>query len=182
MTAGTHDVPRPAAPSTLELFTPKLLTVFREGYGAGQLRRDAIARLGINAEDVLDVIETIGGKRVGTVVEGEKRFHLQVRFNQDVRATLDRIRDLRVSGPEHDAGPRALVPLSQLAELKLETGPAQISRERISRRITVEANVRGRDLAGYVAEAQRRCVAVAPNAAAKHRRRRTPRRRDNKTK
>ncbi|WPZ32146.1 SulP family inorganic anion transporter [Thalassobaculum sp. OXR-137] len=45
MTAGTHDVPRPAAPSTLELFTPKLLTVFREGYGAGQLRRDAIAGL-----------------------------------------------------------------------------------------------------------------------------------------
>jgi heavy metal efflux system protein len=119
-----------------------------------RLKRDAIARLGINAEDVLDVIETIGGKRIGTVVEGEKRFHLQVRFDKDVRATLDRIRDLRVSGPERDTGPRSLVPLSQLADLRLETGPAQISRERISRRITVEANVRGRDLASTVADAQ----------------------------
>jgi heavy metal efflux system protein len=119
-----------------------------------RLKRDAIARLGINAEDVLDVIETIGGKPIGTVLEGQKRFQLQVRFGGDIRETLDRIRDLPVAGPAHGDGPPAQVPLSQLADLSLETGPAQISRERISRRITVEANVRGRDLASTVAAAQ----------------------------
>ncbi|MBL4845943.1 MAG: efflux RND transporter permease subunit [Planctomycetes bacterium] len=119
-----------------------------------RLKRDAIARLGINVEDVLDVIETIGGRSVGTVVEGQKRFDLQVRFNSDVRSTLDRLGDLRVSGPAEGDGPPAQVPLSQLVELRLESGPAQISRERVSRRITVEANVRGRDLASTVTDAQ----------------------------
>jgi len=119
-----------------------------------QLKRDAIARLGINAEDVLDVIETIGGRSVGTVLEGQKRFQLQVRFGGDVRSTLEGIRDLRVSGPAEGDGPPLQVPLSQLVDLRLESGPAQISRERISRRITVEANVRGRDLASAVADAQ----------------------------
>ncbi|MCA8924419.1 MAG: efflux RND transporter permease subunit [Planctomycetes bacterium] len=118
-----------------------------------RLKRDAIARLGINAEDVLDVIETIGGRSAGTVVEGQQRFQLQVRFGGEVRSTLERLRDLRVAGPAGD-GPPAQVPLSQLVDLRLESGPAQISRERISRRITVEANVRGRDLASTVADAQ----------------------------
>jgi len=119
-----------------------------------RLKRDAIARLGINAQDVLDVVETIGGKQVGTVVEGQQRFRLQVRFSSDVRRALDGIRDLRVAAPRDGDGPPAQVPLSQLVDLSLETGPAQISRERISRRITVEANVRGRDLASTVADAQ----------------------------
>ncbi|HBP19684.1 MAG TPA: CusA/CzcA family heavy metal efflux RND transporter, partial [Planctomycetes bacterium] len=57
-------------------------------------------------------------------------------------------------GPAREGQPPAQVPLDQLAELRLEAGPAQISRERVSRRITVEANVRGRDLASAVAAAQ----------------------------
>ncbi|MGE0709905.1 MAG: efflux RND transporter permease subunit [Planctomycetota bacterium] len=119
-----------------------------------RLRRDAIARLGINAEDVLDVVETVGGKQLGTVLEGQRRFALQARFSGDVRASLDAIRELRVAGPAGPDGIPAMVPLSQLADIRIESGPAQISRERISRRITVEANVRGRDLASAVAEAQ----------------------------
>lgn len=119
-----------------------------------RLKREAIARLGINAEDVLDVVETIGGRSVGTVVEGQRRFELQVRFDAKVRGALDRVGDLRVAAPSHEGRPPAQVPLSQLAEITLESGPAQISRERISRRITVEANVRGRDLASVVADAQ----------------------------
>ena len=70
-----------------------------------QLIRDAIARLGVNAEDVLDVIETIGGRSVGTVLEGQERIQLQVRFGGDVWSTLDGIRDLRVSGPAEGDGP-----------------------------------------------------------------------------
>ncbi len=119
-----------------------------------RINRDAIARYGINAEDVLEVIESIGGNQVGTVLEGQKRFALQVRFGDSVRADLDRIRDLKIAGPPQGDGSPRLIPLSQLASIEIEEGPAQISRENISRRITVEANVRGRDLASFVAEAQ----------------------------
>ncbi|MFQ5463318.1 MAG: efflux RND transporter permease subunit, partial [Phycisphaerae bacterium] len=119
-----------------------------------RINRDAIARYGINAEDVLEVIESIGGKQVGTVVEGQKRFALQVRFGDELRNGLDRIGDLKIAGPAIGDGPPRLIPLSQLASIDIEEGPAQISRENISRRITVEANVRGRDLASFVAEAQ----------------------------
>jgi cobalt-zinc-cadmium resistance protein CzcA len=118
-----------------------------------RIDRQAIARYGINAADVLDVVETVGGKDVGTVLEGQKRFALQVRFAAASRDSVDAIRDLRVAGPERD-GVRAQIPLSQLADIYLEDGPAQINRDRISRRINIEANVRGRDLASFVAEAQ----------------------------
>lgn len=116
--------------------------------------RDAIARYGINADRVLDVVEMIGGKAVGTVLEGQKRFTLQVRFGPEVRGDLSRVRNLRVAAPSPDGGPPRQIPLSQLADISVEDGPAQISRDRISRRINVEANVRGRDLASFVAEAQ----------------------------
>ena len=116
--------------------------------------RRAIARLGLNAEDVLDVIETIGGRAVGTVIEGQRRFSIQARFDPSVRADLEALRDLPVAlhGPEN--GPAPWVPLSQVADVRIATGPAQISREKIRRKITVEANVRGRDLASAVAEAR----------------------------
>jgi len=118
--------------------------------------REAAARYGINAEDVLDVVEVVGGLPAGVVVEGQKRFVLQVRFSPEVRADPSRIEDLRVAAPSLSPdSPRALIPLTQVAHVNLEEGPAQISRENISRRISVEANVRGRDLASVVAEAQR---------------------------
>lgn len=117
--------------------------------------REAVARYGINAHDVLDVVETVGGKSAGVVLEGQKRFALQLRFSDSVRQDLERIRSLRVAGPAlAPGGPPRLIPLSQIAEITVEDGPAQISRDKISRRINVEANVRGRDLASFVAEAQ----------------------------
>lgn len=119
-----------------------------------RIDRDAIARYGINAEDVLEVIECIGGKHVGTVLQGQKRFAMQVRFEPSIHGDLQKLRDLRIAGPPMGSGPPRLIPLSQLASIDIEEGPAQISRENISRRITVEANVRGRDLASFVAEAQ----------------------------
>ncbi len=119
-----------------------------------RVNRDAIARYGINADAILDVVETIGGTPVGTVLEGEKRFTLQARFDPKVRENLHRIRDLRVAAPSLDGTPVRQIPLSQLADIRIEDGPAQISRDRISRRINVEVNVRGRDLASFVADAQ----------------------------
>ena len=116
--------------------------------------REAVARLGINARDVLDVVEAIGGKPSGTVFEGQRRFAVQVRFDARVRENLHALRELKVAAVADDEGGARMVPLSQVADVRLDTGPAQISRENISRRISVEANVRGRDLASAVAEAR----------------------------
>jgi cobalt-zinc-cadmium resistance protein CzcA len=111
--------------------------------------RRAIARLGVNAADVLDVVSTIGGREAGVIVEGQRRFPLQVRYAPASRATLEDLQRLRVRAPGGQ-----LVPISQLADVRVEDGPAQVSHEAGRRRITVEMNVRGRDLAGFVADAQ----------------------------
>ncbi|MDE0102571.1 MAG: CusA/CzcA family heavy metal efflux RND transporter [Bryobacterales bacterium] len=115
-----------------------------------QVRRDQIARYGINASQVLEAVETVGGRIVGQVLEGQRRFPLQVRFRQADRADAERIKHLPVAAPGGQ-----LIPLGELAEFNIEDGPAQVSREDIQRRITVEANVHGRDLGGFVADVQR---------------------------
>jgi cobalt-zinc-cadmium resistance protein CzcA len=115
-----------------------------------RVNRAAIARYGVNAAQVLDVVETMGGKTVGQVMEGQRRFGLQVRFQENERQNLEQIRNLKVSDPQG-----RLIPLSQLADIWVEQGPAQISRENIHRRIAVEANVRGRDLASFVADSKK---------------------------
>jgi len=119
-----------------------------------RIDRERIARYGINASDILDVIATIGGRPLGVVLEGQKRFVLQARFDAELRSDIERVRDLRVAAPTTDGEAARLIPLSQLADVTIEDGPAQISRDRISRRINVEANVRGRDIASFVADAQ----------------------------
>lgn len=121
--------------------------------------REAIARIGVNAQDVLAVIETIGGAQVGTVVEGQRRYSLQVRFDSAVRESLEALRHLPIALPAVDDGPAPWVPLEQVANIDIQTGPAQISREKVQRKITVELNVRGRDLASAVAEARERVAA-----------------------
>ena len=118
--------------------------------------RQAMARYGVPAEEVLEVVEALGGNPVGNVLEGQKSFVLQVRFPEEVRESVEAIRDLRVAGRDPDTGEPVLVPLGLVADVAVEEGPAQISRLAISRRIAVEANVRGRDLASAVAEAQQR--------------------------
>lgn len=118
-----------------------------------RIDRGAVARYGINVADVLAVVETMGGTTLGEVLEGQARFPLRARFVDHARDNIEQIRSIRVSDPEG-----AMIPLSQLAEIWTEEGPAQISREQIQRRITVEANVRGRDLGGFAADVQ---VAVA---------------------
>ncbi len=115
-----------------------------------RVRRDAIARHDLDASDVLNTVEAIGGKVVGQVVEGNKRFAMQVRFEEGHRQSADAIRNLMIGDNEGH-----FIPLAQLADVSEESGPAQISRENTERRIAVEVNVRGRDLAGFVAEASR---------------------------
>jgi cobalt-zinc-cadmium resistance protein CzcA len=113
------------------------------------VRRDQIARYGINARDVLGAVEAIGGKEMGQVLENQRRFPLQVRFAAEDRDQLNKIGDLKVASSSG-----ALIPLSQLTEIRTEDGPSQISRSNIHRRIQIAANVRGRDLGGFVKEVQ----------------------------
>ena len=71
---------------------------------------------------MLDVVEAVGGKVIGQVLEGQSRFFLQVRFAPDNRDDLAKIGDLKVADPRG-----RLIPLSQLADIRIESGPAQIS-------------------------------------------------------
>ncbi len=114
-----------------------------------KIDRKKIARYGINVSDVLDTVQAMGGKVVGQVLEGQKRFFLQVRFVKEVRTDPRDLENILVTDPRG-----RMIPLGQLVDFVLEEGPAQISRDDLHRRLTVEANVRGRDLAGFVAEAQ----------------------------
>jgi len=118
--------------------------------------REAAGRYGINASEILDAVSAIGGRPVGTVFEGQRRFSLQVRLTEAARANPEVLRELLVSAP---GGER--VPLGQVAQVLLEEGPAVVSRESAQRRMTIQLNVRGRDLAGFVAEAQERVRAEA---------------------
>jgi cobalt-zinc-cadmium resistance protein CzcA len=114
--------------------------------------RQAIARYGLNVADINDVIETAIGGRVATeIFEGERRFPAVVRFPEEFRDRKDVIAGILLAAPNG-----ALVPLEDVAEVELVDGPAQVSREGAKRRIVVGANIAGRDIGGYVDEAQRR--------------------------
>jgi len=115
--------------------------------------RAAIARYGINVEDVNDLVESIivgvAGKEAGQVYEGEQRFGLVVRLKEEAGRDVESIKSLTVAAP---GGAR--VPLAQLADIAVVEGPAQISRDDARRRISVELNVRGRDIGSFVREAK----------------------------
>lgn len=123
-----------------------------------RIDRAAIARYGINVADVQEVIQSaIAGTEATTVLEGFMRFALVVRFPADVRSDPAAIGNLLVAAP---SGQR--VPLSQIARITSEEGPAEIARENGQRRISVEVNVRGRDIGSFVAEARPRVEASVP--------------------
>ena len=112
--------------------------------------REAVARHGIRIADVNAVIETaVAGKMATTLIEEQRRFAVVVRFPESARGDLPELERLLVTAP---GGER--VPLAQIATLKVVEAPAQVSRENGMRRVVAEANVRGRDLGGFVAELQ----------------------------
>ncbi|MEO8561008.1 MAG: CusA/CzcA family heavy metal efflux RND transporter [bacterium] len=116
-----------------------------------RINRDAIARYGLNVDDVQEAIETaIGGEDAGQVFEGIRRFDITVRLQEQYRNDITAIRALLV--PTKDG--RARVPLAQVAEIGTVIGPKQISHDDGQRRIVIQLNVRGRDMGGFVAEAQ----------------------------
>jgi cobalt-zinc-cadmium resistance protein CzcA len=115
-----------------------------------QVKQEEIARYGVPAKAVLDLVESIGSKPLAEVVEGQLRFPLVVRLPEPYRTSPEAIAALLVAAP---SGQR--IPLSRLATVEIVEGPSTITRDWGQRRITVTCNVRGRDLGSFVAEAQR---------------------------
>lgn len=119
------------------------------------IRREAIARYGINVADVQQVIEAaIGGSNVGTIVKGNAKFALTVRLEESYRRDPEAIG--RITVPTADGG---AIPLAQLASIQSTEGPIQISRENGSRRVVIQSNVKGRDLGSFVEEVKRQVAA-----------------------
>jgi cobalt-zinc-cadmium resistance protein CzcA len=113
------------------------------------LKQDEIARYGISARTVLDLVESIGSKVIGEVLEGQLRFPLVARLPDRLREDPEAIGRILLTAPGGEQ-----LPLSRVAEIKRISGPKMITREWSQRRITVQCNVRGRDIGSFVAEAQ----------------------------
>ena len=116
-----------------------------------QVDREKIARYGLDAMQVLAVVEAVGGRVVGTVYgKDETQTPIVVRLPPDVRTGAARLRQVTVG----TSGGRG-VPLGEVAEISVADGPSQVKREGLERRVMVEINVRGRDTQSFVAAAQK---------------------------
>jgi len=113
-----------------------------------EVNRAAIARHGIAARDVLDVVQALGTLQVGMLQEGERRFPITLRIDDRYRQDPESVGRILVSSPGGDR-----IPLAQLAKIAVVEGPNSIQREWAKRRVVVQANVRGRDVGSYVHEA-----------------------------
>ena len=112
--------------------------------------RRAAARFGINVADIADLIETIGGKAVSVVFLRERKYNINVRYFEQVRNSPEAVGNLTLT-----SSTGARIPLAQVAEVKLGSGESVITREMNQRHFTVKANVRGRDLASVLTEAEK---------------------------
>jgi len=113
--------------------------------------QEALARHGVPAKAVMDIVESIGSKPVGEVIEGQLRFPLVARLPDTYRRDAESVRDIMLPTA---SGQR--VPLASLATIEEVEGPSTITREWGQRRTTVQVNVRGRDIGTFVAEARQR--------------------------
>jgi cobalt-zinc-cadmium resistance protein CzcA len=114
-----------------------------------KIRRDVLGRYGLRVADVQEVIETaVAGKKCTELMEGFKRFDLVVRMEPGARSNPEALGNLAVMSSEGSA-----IPLAQVADIRVTGGPSQVSRENGMRRVSVEINVRGRDIDSFVREA-----------------------------
>ncbi|MBC8097407.1 MAG: CusA/CzcA family heavy metal efflux RND transporter [Akkermansiaceae bacterium] len=137
-------------------------------------KREALARYGLSIAELQEVIEiALGGKAAGEVFEGDKRFEIIMRLPENLRTDIEALERLPVPLPKREGNgngsavlthiatrstglyaSQAFIPLGEVAEISIAPGPNMINRENGKRRIVVTANVRGRDLGSFVAEAQ----------------------------
>ena len=123
-------------------------------------KRDALARYGVDAARVMNVVSALGGHQVGVIFEGRARFPILVRIPEEWRRNQSRLEQLPVA----EAGGKP-IPLHELATLTLEETPPSVEHESLRRRTFISANVRGRDVASFVEEAQRAVAAKVSLAA-----------------
>jgi cobalt-zinc-cadmium resistance protein CzcA len=116
-----------------------------------KVKQDQLARYGLSAESVLVLVESLGSKSLGVVVEKDYRFPMAVRLPETYRTNTEAVRKIVVASPNGD-----LIPLARVADINLVDGASTINREWGKRRIVVMCNVRGTDMGSFVAEAQRR--------------------------
>lgn len=117
-----------------------------------EVDRTAMARFGLSAQDVLEVVEAgLGGKNLTTTIEGRQRFPIQVRLERHERDDIERLGDVLVSTPNGK-----FIPLGQVAKIRRNTGPSEIASENGRLRLFVQANVQDRDLGGFVNEVRER--------------------------
>lgn len=119
-----------------------------------EVDRAALARYGMTAHQVLESVEALAGVDVGEVREGERRFPLAVRIDEAYQRDPASLGRLLISNARGER-----IPLARLATLRLVEGPTAVQREWGQRRVVVQANVRGRDVGSFVAEAQREIAA-----------------------
>ncbi|MCA8934980.1 MAG: efflux RND transporter permease subunit [Planctomycetes bacterium] len=114
-----------------------------------RVRQDQLARYGVPAQDVMNLVESLGSFEVGEVFQGQLRFPLVIRLPEKYREGAQSVRELLLTSADGEK-----VPLGRLADVTVIEGPSTITREWGQRRITVTCNVRGRDLGSFVEEAQ----------------------------
>jgi cobalt-zinc-cadmium resistance protein CzcA len=156
-----HGIPGAADVKTEQVAGLPILTV--------RLDRQALSRYGLSVADVQSIVEiAVGGKTAGKLYEGDRRFDIVVRLPEKLRANPDSIKAIPIPLPPASDGSSLTrtawtgsaaaslryVPLASVATIEVKPGPNQISRENGKRRIIVTANVRGRDLRSFVADAQ----------------------------
>ena len=146
----------------------KILSVLKNVNGAADARveqvsglptitvdvnREHLALYGLKMASIQEAIKTaINGQIVGDIFEGDKRFSLVVRFEDKFRKDPNVLRSIFIELPSKSDGIKHFVPLNEVASFKVNSGPNQISRENGKRRVVITANVRGRDLSGFVTE------------------------------
>ena len=131
-----------------------------------QLKRDQMARLGLNVDDVLNLISiAIGGREAGVVFEGDRKYDIIVKLSDELRSNFELIENLplflkkpttetdQVSGLQKEK--IISIPLKEVVSLVIVDGPNQISRENGKRRVVVQSNVRGSDIATFVEKAEK---------------------------
>ncbi|CAA2143031.1 efflux RND transporter permease subunit [Hyphomicrobium sp. ghe19] len=124
-----------------------------------RIDRERAARYGLNAGDVNTVVQAaLGGTQATTLLEADRQFGVVVRLAPEDRSSLESVGKIKV-GYTTPAGTNAYIPLSQLADIKIENGPSFIYREATQRYIPVKFSIRGRDLGSTVAEAKQRIAA-----------------------
>jgi Cu(I)/Ag(I) efflux system membrane protein CusA/SilA len=117
-----------------------------------EVDRVAMARYGLRAQDVLEIVETgIGGKNLTTSIEGRERHPIQVRLQRSEREDIERLGEILIAAPSGRQ-----IPLGQVAKIRRNTGPSELASENGRLRVYVQANVQDRDLGGFVKEARER--------------------------